>query len=47
MTFSLTVMFRKSRSVWKVRAIPRLAILCGSMPTTLLPAKTMSPSSGW
>ena len=44
-TFSLTVMFRNRRSVWKVRAIPRAVISCGSSPTRLRPSKTMSPSS--
>ena len=42
-TFSLTVMFRNSRSVWNVRAIPRFVIWCGSRPSRLSPAKRMSP----
>src|SRR5215470_6175516 len=46
MTFSLTVMFRKSRRFWNVRAIPRWLILCGGRPTIELPSKRMSPSSG-
>ena len=28
-TFSFTLMLRKSRSVWNVRATPRFVILCG------------------
>ena len=28
-TFSFTVMFRKSRRVWNVRAMPRRVIWCG------------------
>ena len=31
-TFSLTVMFRNSRSVWKVRAMPLRVILFGGKP---------------
>ena len=46
-TFSLTVMFRKSRSVWNVRAIPRAVISCGSSPRIDCPSKRMSPASGW
>src|SRR3954447_6332404 len=46
MTLSLTVMFRKRRSVWKVRAIPRAVIWCASRPTMLRPSKRMSPESG-
>ena len=45
-TFSSTVMFRKRRNVWKVRAIPSFVILCGSIPLMLRPAKRMSPSVG-
>ena len=33
-------MFRNSRSVWNVRAIPRRVIWCGSRPLMLEPAKT-------
>ena len=36
-------MFRNSRSVWNVRAIPRRVISCGSRPSRLSPAKRMSP----
>ena len=43
---SRTVMFRKSRNVWNVRAIPRPVILCGSRPRMLSPANTMSPPVG-
>ncbi len=33
-TFSFTVMFRNSRSVWNVRAMPRRRDLCGARPTS-------------
>jgi hypothetical protein len=46
MTFSFTVMFRKSRIVWNVRATPRLAIAFVSSPTMLSPSSRISPSSG-
>ena len=46
MTFSRTVMFRNSRSVWKVRPIPRPAISCDVSPTMLCPSSRMSPASG-
>ena len=45
-TFSLTVMFRKSRSVWKVRAMPLRVILFGARPTIDSPSKRISPCSG-
>ena len=45
-TFSLTVMFRNSRRVWKVRAMPLRVILFGGRPTIDSPSKRMSPSSG-
>ena len=47
MTFSITVMFRKSRSVWNVRAMPLFVILCGARPEILSPSKTISPESTW
>ena len=45
-TFSLTVMFRKSRSVWNVRPTPRFAIACGGSPTSDSPSSRMSPVVG-
>jgi hypothetical protein len=39
-------MFRNSRSVWNVRAIPRFVIACGARPAMFLPSKTISPASG-
>ena len=45
-TFSLTVMFKKRRSVWKVRAMPRRVILFGAKPTIDSPSKRISPCSG-
>ena len=45
-TLSFTDMFRKRRSVWNVRAIPRLQISCGSSPPRLAPSKRSSPESG-
>ena len=46
MTFSRTLMLRKRRSVWNVRAIPLRVIACGSSPVMLSPANRMSPSVG-
>ena len=45
-TFSLTLMLRKSRSVWNVRAMPRCVILCGARPAMFSPSKRISPESG-
>ena len=45
-TFSLTLMFRKRRRVWNVRATPRFVILWGAIPTMLSPSNRMSPESG-
>ena len=47
MTFSITLMLRKSRSVWNVRATPVRVILCGARPTRLCPPSRISPASGW
>jgi hypothetical protein len=45
-TFSSTDMFRNSRRLWKVRAIPFLAMLCGSCPAMDCPANLTSPELG-
>ena len=46
-TFSFTVMFRNSRSVWNVRATPRCVILCGEQADERLrPSSRMSPAIG-
>src|SRR5215469_830413 len=39
-------MFKNSRRLWNVRAIPIRAIVCGYSPATDFPAKTTSPSLG-
>src|SRR3954447_5661635 len=46
MTFSSTVMFRNRRSVWKVRAIPLVVIVCGARLETTSPSNTIDPESG-
>ena len=45
-TFSITLMFRNRRRLWKVRAMPSRVIWCISSPASDLPSKRMSPLSG-
>ena len=45
-TFSRTLMFRKRRSVWNVRAIPRLRDLVRLEADDALPSNRMSPCVG-
>ena len=39
-------MFRNSRRLWNVRAIPIRAMLCGTSPAIDFPAKRTSPALG-
>src|SRR5690348_13934849 len=39
-------MFKNSRRLWNVRAIPRRVILYGARPVMLLPSKRTSPEFG-
>src|SRR5262249_5138842 len=40
-------MFRNSRRLWNVRAIPSRVMLCGCIPAMERPAKRTSPDPGW
>ena len=40
-------MFRNSRRLWKVRAIPSWAMRCGDWPAIDWPANRTSPELGW
>ena len=46
-TFSSAVIRPNSRMFWKVRAMPRSAILCGDIPVTSRPPSSTRPEATW
>ena len=45
-TFSIAVIWAKSRMFWNVRPMPSSTIACGGFPTTSVPSNTIEPEVG-